>query len=83
MVFEALENLQNRPLDNNQQKGAKDGTRSLGKSGFAAVLGCSAIVAGVTLAMSNSVELQSQPLSISAGLVLSGLGILIIRWYRL
>ena len=83
MVFEALENLQNRQLDNNQHKGEKDGAKTLGKSGFAAVLGCSAIVAGVTLAMSNPVGLQSQPLSLSAGLVLSGLGILIIRWYRL
>ncbi|MDB2343426.1 ubiquinone biosynthesis regulatory protein kinase UbiB [Porticoccaceae bacterium] len=83
MVFEALENLQNRQLDNNQHKGEKDGEKALGRSGLAAVLGCSAIVAGVTLAMSNSLELQSQPFSISTGLVLSGLGILIIRWYRL
>lgn len=83
MVFEALENLQHRQLDNNQHKGEKDGAKALGKSGLAAVLGCSAIVAGVTLAMSNSLELQSQPFSISTGLVLSGLGILIIRWYRL
>jgi len=83
MVFEALENLQNRQLDNNQHKDEKDGEKALGRSGLAAVLGCSAIVAGVTLAMSNSLELQSQPFSISTGLVLSGLGILIIRWYRL
>ena len=83
MVFEALENLQNRQLDNNQHKGEKDDAKALGKSGLAAVLGCSAIVAGVTLAMSNSLELQSQPFSISTGLVLSGLAILIIRWYRL
>ena len=83
MVFEALENLQNRQLDNNQHKDEKDGEKALGRSGLAAVLGCSAIVAGVTLAMSNSLELQSQPFSISTGLVLCGLAILIIRWYRL